>query len=493
MSRRCSVYLDQRRLLPAHVSKTKPHPPSAISVYMGCPLHGLPPRLQIARDSWRRRWLNHKGYRTGNLRNIDNVWKAGQKHDAQQLLDERDTSHFRLVQWGSVIRVTDPSRLLGYSLGFGYYRVSFERRVDVTALVRSSRLINWTETLLPLCCGFASAPCRREKSPPSVASSPTPSPYCSTVRASEPLPRSDFHLLRLPRVVSWVASRCPPPSGSPLLRTVSTGETASFRGFISDAVTVSPYCSTVRGSSEPLPRSDFHLPLLPRRCVLGRFSLSSVRERLPSIEPLLPSPSAITASSLRPRLRTVSTGETASFRGLISDAVTVSPYCSTVRSSSGPLPRLIGSFSSSYVHFDCARLIGSFSSSHVHFDCARSLKWILKGRILEEKLCLMNWILPMTFFITQLLPQDLLIALGQKLIHNMMTKNLESMNHFTSGDGECVQSGDIDMRLNVAESKEQTSTKLSSMDSLYDLSHSSGATGMEATVENTKLAIASFI
>ncbi|KAJ8470032.1 hypothetical protein OPV22_024375 [Ensete ventricosum] len=101
MSRRCSVYLDQRRLLPAHVSKTKPHPPSAISVYMGCPLHGLPPRLQIARDSWRRRWLNHKGYRTGNLRNIDNVWKAGQKHDAQQLLDERDTSHFRLVQWGS--------------------------------------------------------------------------------------------------------------------------------------------------------------------------------------------------------------------------------------------------------------------------------------------------------------------------------------------------------------------------------------------------------
>ncbi|RRT36019.1 hypothetical protein B296_00052631, partial [Ensete ventricosum] len=52
---------------------------------------------EIARDSWRRRWLNHKGYRTGNLRNIDNVSKAGQKHDAQQLLDERDTSHFRLL------------------------------------------------------------------------------------------------------------------------------------------------------------------------------------------------------------------------------------------------------------------------------------------------------------------------------------------------------------------------------------------------------------
>ncbi|URE30054.1 hypothetical protein MUK42_16046 [Musa troglodytarum] len=50
----------------------------------------------------------------------------------------------------------------------------------------------------------------------------------------------------------------------------------------------------------------------------------------------------------------------------------------------------------------------------------------------------------------------------------------------TSRDGECVQSGDID-----------ASTKLSSMDSLYDLSHSSGATGMEAIVEDTSLAAAS--
>ncbi|KAJ8509567.1 hypothetical protein OPV22_000001 [Ensete ventricosum] len=47
----------------------------------------------------------------------------------------------------------------------------------------------------------------------------------------------------------------------------------------------------------------------------------------------------------------------------------------------------------------------------------------------------------------------------------------------TSGDGECVQSGDIDVRPNVADSKEQASTELSSMDFLYDLSHSSGATG----------------
>ncbi|URD81451.1 BRCA2, helical [Musa troglodytarum] len=47
----------------------------------------------------------------------------------------------------------------------------------------------------------------------------------------------------------------------------------------------------------------------------------------------------------------------------------------------------------------------------------------------------------------------------------------------TSGDKEWVQSGDID-----------ASTKLSSMDSLYDLSHSSGATGMEAIVEDANLA-----
>ncbi|KAJ8455943.1 hypothetical protein OPV22_034859 [Ensete ventricosum] len=61
----------------------------------------------------------------------------------------------------------------------------------------------------------------------------------------------------------------------------------------------------------------------------------------------------------------------------------------------------------------------------------------------------------------------------------------------TSGDGECLQSGDIDVRPNIAESKEQASTNLSSMDSLYDLSHSSRATGMEAIVENTNLATAS--
>nr|XP_018677515.1 PREDICTED: uncharacterized protein LOC108952056 isoform X2 [Musa acuminata subsp. malaccensis] len=110
--------------------------------------------------------------------------------------------------------------------------------------------------------------------------------------------------------------------------------------------------------------------------------------------------------------------------------------------------------------------------------------------------------------------KDLLIALDRKLIHNMMTKNLGVKESFcastlcfgcnqpeathseinaaqqsfhaeqsillkTSGDGECVQSGDIDVRPNTAESKEQASTKLSSMDTLYDLSHSSGATGKE--------------
>ncbi|CAL9159476.1 uncharacterized protein LOC135639785 isoform X2 [Musa acuminata AAA Group] len=60
----------------------------------------------------------------------------------------------------------------------------------------------------------------------------------------------------------------------------------------------------------------------------------------------------------------------------------------------------------------------------------------------------------------------------------------------TYGDGECVQIGDIDVRSNIAESKEQASTKLSSMDALYDLSHSSGAIGMEAIVEDTNLATA---
>nr|XP_018677514.1 PREDICTED: uncharacterized protein LOC108952056 isoform X1 [Musa acuminata subsp. malaccensis] len=88
--------------------------------------------------------------------------------------------------------------------------------------------------------------------------------------------------------------------------------------------------------------------------------------------------------------------------------------------------------------------------------------------------------------------KDLLIALDRKLIHNMMTKNLGVKESFcastlcfgcnqpeathseinaaqqsfhaeqsillkTSGDGECVQSGDIDVRPNTAESKEQAS------------------------------------
>ncbi|URE38800.1 hypothetical protein MUK42_16170 [Musa troglodytarum] len=60
----------------------------------------------------------------------------------------------------------------------------------------------------------------------------------------------------------------------------------------------------------------------------------------------------------------------------------------------------------------------------------------------------------------------------------------------TSGDKEWVQSGDIDVLPNTAESKEQASCLSMSeiMDSLYDLSHSSGATGMEAIVEDANLA-----
>ncbi|KAJ8470033.1 hypothetical protein OPV22_024376 [Ensete ventricosum] len=64
----------------------------------------------------------------------------------------------------------------------------------------------------------------------------------------------------------------------PRLRTVSTGEIASFRGLISDAVTVLLHRPGLRTSSSVgLPSS----PTSSSR-VLGRFSLSSsVRERNP--------------------------------------------------------------------------------------------------------------------------------------------------------------------------------------------------------------------
>lgn len=53
------------------------------------------------------KFLNKKGWHTGSLRNIENVWKAEQKHDAEQkkleelrkqILEEREKSEFRLLQ-----------------------------------------------------------------------------------------------------------------------------------------------------------------------------------------------------------------------------------------------------------------------------------------------------------------------------------------------------------------------------------------------------------
>ncbi|RRT79623.1 hypothetical protein B296_00004392 [Ensete ventricosum] len=53
------------------------------------------------------KFLNKKGWHTGSLRNIENVWKAEQKHEAEQrkleelrkqIQDEREKSEFRLLQ-----------------------------------------------------------------------------------------------------------------------------------------------------------------------------------------------------------------------------------------------------------------------------------------------------------------------------------------------------------------------------------------------------------
>ncbi|XP_068319496.1 uncharacterized protein [Pyrus communis] len=53
------------------------------------------------------KFLNKKGWHTGSLRNIENVWKAEQKRDAEdkkldelrkQIVEERERSEFRLLQ-----------------------------------------------------------------------------------------------------------------------------------------------------------------------------------------------------------------------------------------------------------------------------------------------------------------------------------------------------------------------------------------------------------
>lgn len=53
------------------------------------------------------KFLNKKGWHTGSLRNIENVWKAEQKNDAEQkkleelrkqIQEERERAEFRLLQ-----------------------------------------------------------------------------------------------------------------------------------------------------------------------------------------------------------------------------------------------------------------------------------------------------------------------------------------------------------------------------------------------------------
>lgn len=53
------------------------------------------------------KFLNKKGWHTGSLRNIENVWKAEQKHDAEQkkleelrkqIHEERERAEFRQLQ-----------------------------------------------------------------------------------------------------------------------------------------------------------------------------------------------------------------------------------------------------------------------------------------------------------------------------------------------------------------------------------------------------------
>lgn len=53
------------------------------------------------------KFLNKKGWHTGSLRNIENVWKAEQKHEAEQrkldelrkqIHEEKERQEFRLLQ-----------------------------------------------------------------------------------------------------------------------------------------------------------------------------------------------------------------------------------------------------------------------------------------------------------------------------------------------------------------------------------------------------------
>lgn len=85
------------------------------------------------------KFLNKKGWHTGSLRNIENVWKAEQKHDAEQkkleelrkqIHEERERSEFRqLQQQAGLVPYVKPSFLLSLRVrvsGFGFFRVLFQ-------------------------------------------------------------------------------------------------------------------------------------------------------------------------------------------------------------------------------------------------------------------------------------------------------------------------------------------------------------------------------
>ncbi|KAE8668616.1 Detected protein of confused Function [Hibiscus syriacus] len=65
------------------------------------------------------KFLNKKGWHTGSLRNIENVWKAEQKHDAEQkkleelrkqIHEERERSEFCLLQeQAGLVRASSPA------------------------------------------------------------------------------------------------------------------------------------------------------------------------------------------------------------------------------------------------------------------------------------------------------------------------------------------------------------------------------------------------
>ena len=64
-------------------------------------------RERVRASTMALKFLNKKGWHTGSLRNIENVWKAEQKHEAEQkkleelrkqIQEERERNEFRLLQ-----------------------------------------------------------------------------------------------------------------------------------------------------------------------------------------------------------------------------------------------------------------------------------------------------------------------------------------------------------------------------------------------------------